>query len=164
MSTKKGGAGKWVAIVVGGCGCLVVVGGILAAIAIPSFIGYVRKSKTAEATANVEAIFAGVSSYHAMNGELPASLPRTPAQPGCEVKVAWPPDAAPGWSDVGFTPYDPVYYAYEYERQPDGRSFVVRAVGDLDCDGTTSLFELRGTAGPTGVDRGPGLRTENETE
>ena len=33
--------------------------GILAAIAIPAFVGYIRRSKTAEATTNVRNIFIG---------------------------------------------------------------------------------------------------------
>src|SRR3954453_18187752 len=37
--------------------------GILAALAIPAFIGYVRRSKTSEATGNVNSIFKAAASY-----------------------------------------------------------------------------------------------------
>src|SRR4029077_4918854 len=39
--------------------------GILAALAIPAFIGYVRRSKTAEATGNLNALFKSAASYMA---------------------------------------------------------------------------------------------------
>jgi hypothetical protein len=42
----------------------------------------------------------------------------------------------------------PQYFQYAYETTGDGsspgHSFVVRAHGDLDGDGVTSLFSLRG--------------------
>src|SRR5689334_16508553 len=37
--------------------------GILAALAIPAFIGYVRRSKTAEATGNLNSLFKSAASY-----------------------------------------------------------------------------------------------------
>src|SRR4029079_8725262 len=37
--------------------------GILAALAIPAFIGYVRRSKTSEATGNLNALFKSAASY-----------------------------------------------------------------------------------------------------
>src|SRR4051794_4708132 len=39
--------------------------GILAALAIPAFIGYVRRSKTAEATGNLNSLFKSAASYMA---------------------------------------------------------------------------------------------------
>src|SRR6185436_7836096 len=39
--------------------------GILAAIAIPAFIGYVRRSKTSEATSNLNNVFKASASYYA---------------------------------------------------------------------------------------------------
>jgi hypothetical protein len=118
--------------------------GILAAIGIPSFIGYVRRSKTLEARANIRAIAAGVEAAHGIHGVLPQSLPRTPAVPGVE-RRAWPADADPRWSsDLGWAPAEPLYYAYEYTRDPAGDGFVVRAYGDLDGDSMESIYEIRG--------------------
>ncbi|MBW2464620.1 MAG: prepilin-type N-terminal cleavage/methylation domain-containing protein, partial [Deltaproteobacteria bacterium] len=37
--------------------------GILAAIALPQFSSYVRRSKTSEATSNIKALYTGASSY-----------------------------------------------------------------------------------------------------
>ncbi|MEM9189210.1 MAG: prepilin-type N-terminal cleavage/methylation domain-containing protein, partial [Myxococcota bacterium] len=38
--------------------------GILAAIALPAFIGYVRRSKTSEATSNLKSLFTGATQYY----------------------------------------------------------------------------------------------------
>jgi len=38
--------------------------GILAALAIPAFIGYVRRSKTSEATGNVNSMFKSAAAYY----------------------------------------------------------------------------------------------------
>ena len=137
----------------------VAVCGILAAIAIPSFIGYVRRAKTAEARANLSAIAMGVTTAYErervgadgtlVTRVLPPSAPRTPATASSERRM-WPAASDPGWSELGFAPPDPIYYSYEYVRDPDGRGFVARAYGDLDGDGTESRFELRGTVEPTG--------------
>jgi len=175
MAGKKGGGGKTIAIVAGGCGCLVAVGGIVAAIAIPQYTKYIAESKASEADANVRVIFTGVEgAYHAVGApaglgdvpepELPPSLPRTPPTPPCGTKQLWPTDAPEGWDRLGFAPADPLYYAYEYERGADGRAFVVRAVGDLDCDGELSLHEMRGTVDASGeISRGP-MVMQNELE
>lgn len=175
MTEKKGSDKVRLAFILGGCGCLgVTVIGILAAIAIPSFIGYTRSAKASEARANVESLYVAVQGYYdyerpgpdgALARALPPSLPRTPAAPGCGEKQTWPMDAAPGWAELGFTIPDPFYYAYEYERDPDGRSFTIRAIGDLDCDGVTSRFEIRGVIDAQGqLQRSPGIFVENEHE
>jgi hypothetical protein len=48
----------------------------------------------------------------------------------------------PSWRDIGFTSDKPTFYACDFLTSKDGRSVVVRARGDIDGDGTTSLFEL----------------------
>ncbi len=50
--------------------------GILAAIAIPAFINYVKRSKTAEASSNLKTMFQGAASYYEAEnwgGGVPAS-------------------------------------------------------------------------------------------
>lgn len=145
-----------VAIALGLLGLCVPCVGILAAVAIPGFVGYVRRAKTAEAVANVRAIATGVAAATTRErvvdgvvrfGVLPPGCPRTPELVGPE-RRAW--TGSPCWEELGFVPTDPLYYAYEYAPDPDGRGFAVRARGDLDGDGVESLFELRGTVDPTG--------------
>jgi len=48
----------------------------------------------------------------------------------------------PSWQDIGYSDDRPTFYAYDFVTAKDGRSVVVRARGDIDGDGTTSLFEL----------------------
>ena len=142
-------------IVLGLAGACIPCTGVLAAVAIPSFIGYVRRSKTSEAHANLAVLARGVVAAYeneqlqpdgTVARRLPPALSATPGMPGPE-RQAWPPSADPGWAALGFAP-PPVYYAYEYAPDLDGRGFVVRAHGDLDGDGVRSLFEIRGTIDP----------------
>jgi hypothetical protein len=61
--------------------------------------------------------------------------------------VTW---SAQGWRELGFSVDGPYRYTYEYMPDPSGQSAIVRAVGDLDCDTVTSLYELKLTvAGAT---------------
>lgn len=125
--------------------------GVVAAVAIPAFVNYVRRSKTIEARANVNAIARGVATAGTETGTLPPALPTTPASaPGPE-RQTWPADAAPGWDAIGFHPYEGLYYVYEYAPGADGRSFVVRARGDLDGDGVESTFEVTGELAADGT-------------
>jgi hypothetical protein len=48
----------------------------------------------------------------------------------------------PSWHDIGYSSDKPTFYACDFVTAKDGRSVVVRARGDIDGDGTTSLFEL----------------------
>lgn len=49
----------------------------------------------------------------------------------------------PGWRALAFSIDGAYRYQYQYVPDPSGTSAVVRAVGDLDCDGTSSLYELQ---------------------
>ena len=155
---KKRSPLVWLFVAAALGGVCVVCSGVGAAVAIPSFVGYVRRSKTAEAHANLRVMAQGVIAAWdreqlgpggtVVTHRLPPALPPTPATPPSQLKQMWPHDAAPGWSELGFTPPEPLYYVYEYAPDPDGAGFVVRARGDLDGDGTQSLFELRGVIDP----------------
>ena len=48
----------------------------------------------------------------------------------------------PAWRALGFSIDGAYRYTYSYVPAADGRSAVVRAVGDLDCDGKRSLYEV----------------------
>ncbi|MFN0248313.1 MAG: hypothetical protein ACKV2T_15585 [Kofleriaceae bacterium] len=50
---------------------------------------------------------------------------------------------------MGFSMEGPHAFRYEYE-STDGKSFVARARGDRDCDGTEITFTLRGTVDASG--------------
>ena len=134
---KKSNAVAWVVGCIGLFFVGIVVIGILAAIAIPAFVNYVRRAKSAEAQSNVRAIAMGVQSYCASESALPAAI--APAFVPDAERHAVPLD--PAWQSVGFSSPDPVYYAYSLER-PDATRAVVVAEGDLDGDGERSRFEV----------------------
>jgi len=145
--------------------------GMAAAIAIPSFVKYTRSAKVSEARMQVRSLALGVVGAYQQERAgpegpvvhvLPESLPLTPGAPTCG-RHAWPADAPSGFGAIGFAPADPLYYSYELEVAPDRRSFVARAVGDLDCDGVTSSFELPGTVAGDEIVLGS-LRVANEME
>ncbi len=62
----------------------------------------------------------------------------------CEADIAtW---NTPGWRALGFSIDGDYRYTYTYLPAPDGKSAVIRAVGDLDCDDKSSLYEVVVTA------------------
>jgi hypothetical protein len=61
--------------------------------------------------------------------------------------------ATPGWQALAFSIDDEHYYQYTYLPDPGGRSAIVRAVGDLDCNGETSLYEVEVRIETDGVKR-----------
>ena len=138
--------------------------GILAALAIPAFTEFVRRSKTAEATANVNMIFKGAASYY--SGERTDKSLEASTSGNCTIATAGPCPASPGgakqefggtpecdaFSPIGFHVADFVYYSYFLQTQGDASVcgweadtasiYTARAYGDLDTDGTKSTFEL----------------------
>jgi len=94
-------------------------------------------------------------------------LPPTPAGPTpqpscCEQGGTCDPDPAtwaqPGWRELGFSIDGAYRYTYSYAPDPSRASGVLRAVGDLDCDGETALFEVKLT-----IEDGKLVRTPTET-
>ena len=129
---------------------VVVILGILAAVAIPAFTRYVKRSKTSEATGNISKIYQGEVSYFNQSSEqstasfatataTPTATPtasKYPAQP-----VAF--TAVPGWSAIGFSVDSPLYY--QYSASGTETSFIAMAVGDIDGDDTNSTFSRSAT-------------------
>lgn len=48
-----------------------------------------------------------------------------------------------GWAALGFTIDDPHRYSYAYQLVDGGKAAVIRATGDLDCNGTPGVYEVR---------------------
>jgi hypothetical protein len=59
----------------------------------------------------------------------------------------------PAWRALQFSIDGTYRYQYQYIPSQDGTSAVVRAVGDLDCDTKTSLYELELHVKGNGVTR-----------
>jgi len=125
---------------------------------------YMRKSKSAEAQVNLRSIATGaimtaedvqVGPDGTAQPVKLASAPLTPPAGECckHPKGKCPAGAGdwkqPAWQALHFELADPHYYSYELLVDPTG--FVVRAVGDLDCDGDLATFELRATGKPDGT-------------
>ena len=89
-------------------------------------------------------------------------VPLTPAGPSpvpscCDQGGTCKPDATTwataGWRELQFSVDGDYRYTYQYLPDPTGQSAIVRAVGDLDCDGTSSNYELKLTVSGTLVRR-----------
>ena len=145
--------------------------GILAAVAIPAFMKYIKKSKTSEAREFVKKIYDGARSYY-MDPPQPGMTPVTPQFPGTAANAAelvspagdpctdgsdkYTVDAsrwAHGvWTALQFSVDDPHYFQYRYsstdiqgeEVGDPNANFTAHAYGDLDCDNERSTFEMFG--------------------
>ena len=124
--------------------------GILAAVAIPAFLKYIKKSKTSEAGINLRKIYDGEITYYSEEHTDSAGQPqarqyvscdRTPATASIQAQKAlgtW----TGGWADIQFGTDSYVAYSYVVNSTGTGSSavFTAMANGDLDGDGTLSSF------------------------
>ena len=155
--------------------------GILAALAIPAFIGYVRRSKTSEATGNLNSLFKSAASYMSAEraGQGLVSTTGTycsvdtetirPTNPGANKQ---PYTAMQNVQALGFSIADYVYFGYGvtsasqkcgWAANQDVYTFF--AMGDLDGDNTRSTFELAsGTDKDTTLYHAKGFYIVNEIE
>lgn len=126
--------------------------GILAAIAIPAFMGSMAVTKRSEAVIQLDKLGkAAILEYHTSAAYPIGKASLTPATDCCAQNFAGrrkcEPDpaqfAAPVWRALDFQIDAPHYYQYTYE-SADGQSFTATATGDLDCDGTTVTYVLEG--------------------
>ena len=137
--------------------------GILAALAIPAFSAYIKKSKAAEATENLKAIYNGAAAYFGAEHSTGAGMAAT-AQTSCTVATSGAVPAAPAvqkqvgafssdpsFLAVGFTPNDPVYYSYQITTTGAGCGitsssgalvYSLSAAGDLDGDGVLGTYKM----------------------
>ncbi len=97
----------------------------------------------------------------AQNVAATGKVPMTPAGPTpvpscCEQGGTCKADPAvwktPGWRELQFSVDGDYRYTYQYIPDANGQGATVRAVGDLDCDGSAAIYELKLTV------QGPLLR------
>jgi type IV pilus assembly protein PilA len=160
--------------------------GILAAVAIPAFMKYIRKAKTSEATQMVKKIYDAARAYfmeesnaRGSSDPIPKQFPignegPTPATDVCCASdgdkcrpdpALWNIDI---WNSLKFSMDDPHYYSYYYigaGTETDSQ-FTAGANGDLDCDTTLATYELVGSINPNdnSVTGSAGFYKENELE
>ena len=164
---------------------VVVIIGILAAIAIPAFNRSVRRSKTSEAVVNLRRMFDGaVTSYQdeqvtrdgtALPPRFPMSSPASPEENSCcginpgSGRCPGEADNFKGqtWHKLGFSISDPHFYWYTFASKGEGAGahFTARANGNLDCDETFSTYERLGYVDLMGgLMGGAGVFTNNPLE
>ncbi|HJK93147.1 MAG TPA: prepilin-type N-terminal cleavage/methylation domain-containing protein [Polyangiaceae bacterium LLY-WYZ-15_(1-7)] len=141
--------------------------GILAAIAIPAFINYIKRSKTSEAPDNLKALFTGASALYVRGrteqmliarGVASANSTRchvaamvttagfggAPATPmDQKYTIAWPPDpsmdaVADSFTGLSWQASDPLYYIYEVDTAGNGATMVSTGI---NCGDSTMVGE-----------------------
>jgi Tfp pilus assembly major pilin PilA len=146
-----GGAGLAIAGII--ISSIMLVGGVLAAVAIPAFMDYTKRSKKTEAALQLNKISKNAKRVYSETSSFPkGSAPLLPPQPCCgqprnhcqAVPQLFAAD--PVWKDLDFQIDEDSLFQYSYEASPDGQSFIAKAIGDLDCDGTFITYTLEGAA------------------
>ena len=114
--------------------------GILAAVAIPAFMDYMKKSKTTEASLQLNKIAKNSKAYYITNARyITTSAGPEPATTPCGAKVqgTW---SDPTWLEMDFQIDEPVLFSSTYPGAAASASAL--AVGDLDCDKTEITYTL----------------------
>ncbi len=111
--------------------------GILAAIAIPNFLRFQLKAKTAEGKTNLAAIRTAEESYYAEFG-IYVSAGASPTDPGLNVKVGFTntDGANDGFDQLGWGPEGQVYFNYGVDTIATANGYTASAGADIDNDGT----------------------------
>lgn len=119
--------------------------GILAAIAIPSFLGYQARSRRAESFSNLAAMAVLQKGGAATTGEFFDSgnaYPDVTPYGGLGLtKMSWDSDSQNAFSALGWEPEGDVHYAYQSNATVSCSCtlcFTATAYGDVDADGIVS--------------------------
>src|SRR5262245_45840993 len=143
--------------------------GILAAVAIPAFSRYVKKSRTAEALGHLNKLWSGAVAYYEADHADGATTVQPKQFPGpattiepttcCAVMGKCPGNPAvyqtdPVWVALNFNIPDPHLFRPSYQGAGTAGSstFTAFAYGDLDCDGGFSTFMRNGKISNTSGD------------
>jgi prepilin-type N-terminal cleavage/methylation domain-containing protein len=134
--------------------------GILAAIAIPAFSRYVKKSRTAEASGHLNKMWSGSVAYYEADHADTAGVLKPKQFPGATgpqeaTCCGGAGDKCPGsstvydnavWVALNFNIPDPHHFRPVFDSAATGTAsvFTAKANGDLDCDGTMSTFQRQG--------------------
>lgn len=147
--------------------------GSLAAVAIPAFYRNLELSQFTEATGGLTRLATQASAFANEHEHFPSSAPLTPHDVPRGVKAVDPPgtwESVETWKALGFRPAaegSAHAYSFAFDSTDQRRSFTAQSRGDLDGDGTLSLFEVGGTwvSSPSPhVEMKPGIYIESEFE
>lgn len=149
---------------------VVVILGVLAAVAIPAFIKYIRRAKTSEAEDKISEMFRSAVSYFdqeqvSRGANADALVPQFPRDEGpspatCATACAGNADGrcdpatynislwdTPTWQALNFAISDRHYFVYSFDstnvttERGEGATFTARAEANLDDDTICSTFE-----------------------
>jgi type IV pilus assembly protein PilA len=161
--------------------------GVLAAVAIPAFMKYIRRSKTVEATMNLRKMYDGAVAYYVgehadaagniANKQFPISGPSVPDLPTLTAKQlagqryqSSPSDwKQGGWAALEFQISDAQVFSYTFNNTNPGGTGVnasasMVANGDQNGNGVYSTFERDMTGTLEGVQGGTAMYSTNEIE
>jgi type IV pilus assembly protein PilA len=131
--------------------------GILAAVAIPAFMDYMKRSKKTEASLQLNKIGKNAKRAYSESSAYPqGTATALPTSPGGVGGCCGGPNnhCAPTsdlfasqatWKLLDFQIDEPSLFIYDYTSS-NNAVFAAHAVGDLDCDGTQITYTLDGTA------------------
>lgn len=155
----RGGRGLAIAAIPTGLVVTLMLQGMIAAIAIPSFVKYLRKAKASEASQQLSRVRLQLLEYASTERQLadgrrvrvfPIGLTDwTPKTRCCEQPngkcPADPVAFASGpWKELGLDPTDGRHHYYQWRYRSNGLQAIVEARGDLDCDGDYSFYRVQG--------------------
>ncbi len=155
-----------------GCGCLATlliggtVFGLLGFVGYNSFTKFEANAKSAEAALNLKMISDGASAYYQSEhfddkgSPLPSQFPTADGTFKSRKKAKLPSDVPKGtkfdpgyevwekepWKALRFNTYGPIHYRYSYKPNNKENAFETFAEGDLDGDGVTSKYMIKGSA------------------
>ncbi len=128
--------------------------GILAAVAIPAFMDYMKKGKRSEAELNLNVMAkANKANYVDHASYVETSQAATPTINCCTqntsggkrcaaVNADW--QGVATWDALDFELAQPFYFQYAYVGVVGGATYTATATGDLDCDGVPIVVTLTG--------------------
>jgi type IV pilus assembly protein PilA len=162
--------------------------GILAAVAIPAFLNYMKKAKTSEATLNIDRIYEGAVSYFDSE-HVGQGVTGTIMQHCLPLTTGYTPDTgllsgekfiasdhmasfeSDSWKALDYSVADNFYYAYNFTGSgatgntvTEGDDFFAQASGDLDGDTTLSLFERAAQVVSGGIQGSSGVYKNDPLE
>lgn len=147
--------------------------GVMAAVAIPAFTKYTKRSKSVEARTQLARATTGLATLVEGNQQaiakfrFPPSTGWTPSAP-CALQPGGKCRGFQGksWEQIGFALADDHYFQYKLTTSGVGKkaTFKLEAQGDLDGNGVFSRYTIEGGIGPDGTLQQQPIAVENEGE